>query len=114
MPLKKFDKERRTFQRFRCRLPCNLRAATEVYKGIITDISPRGIFIQMSSRIVPGTELHMDLVSDGEEYADIVAVVSRRRRAHQAAASVERPGIGVEIMSAPEEFFDLIMSLSRE
>ncbi len=113
MAFQKFDKERRTFQRFKCRLPCNLRTGSDVYKGIITDISPRGIFIQMSSRITAGTELHMDLISDGDEYTDIVAVVSRRRRAHQSAASVERPGIGVEIMSAPEDFFDLIMSLSR-
>jgi hypothetical protein len=113
MALKKFDKERRTFQRFKCRLPCNLRAGSKVYKGIITDISPRGIFIQMSSRIAAGTELHMDLISEGDEYSDIVAVVSRRRKAHQATASVERPGVGVEIMSAPEDFFDLIMSLSQ-
>ena len=83
-----------------------------MYKGIITDISPRGIFIQMSSRIAPGTELHMDLISDGEEYTNIVAMVSRRRKAHQASASVEQPGIGVEILSAPEDFFDLIMSFS--
>jgi hypothetical protein len=48
-----------------------------------------------------------------EEYTNIVAMVSRRRKAHQASASVEQPGIGVEILSAPEDFFDLIMSLSR-
>jgi hypothetical protein len=109
----KTEKERRTFERFRCRLPCNLRAGEDLHKGIITDISPRGIFIQMSSRIAPGTELLMDLIAEETDYADIVAVVSRRRKAHQATASVSRPGIGVEILSAPPEFFDLIMSMSK-
>jgi hypothetical protein len=104
--------EKRQFQREKHRVGCEFQAAGKVYRGIVSDLSARGVFILSSFQPDEGAELRITLHEAGSGEIELLGRVSRQRHAHRAAQSVvSGGGFGVEIEGAPENFFELLVQL---
>jgi hypothetical protein len=105
-----FPPERRKFQRHKTRIPCKLRANGEEHSGLVTDVAAHGLFVQTQARLEGGAAV-LILLQSGHTTLTLTGSVSRTRRAHRDAVCVRSPGTGIELASAPEEFFQLVADL---
>ena len=55
--------------------------------------------------------LVVNLEREGETPLAVTGAVIRLKRSHPGAMSITQPGVGFSIDSAPEAYFQLIMSL---
>ena len=101
----------RTFPREACRVACDLFVAGVEHKALVTDLSARGMFLQTSLALDVGTELRLRLRPQEGDAIDVIAVVARKRRAHRMMSTLRTPGLGLELKSASEAYFTLVMSL---
>ena len=102
--------ERRTFTRLPYRIPCEFKHEGHKLAGIVTDVSARGIFIETSHRIPPGTELRLTL-RDPRGPFELVGRVKREKRSHRSARQVLSGGFGLRLDVVPEPFFQLLVDL---
>ena len=98
------------FSRLARRIPCEFVHEGQNRAGIVTDVSARGLFIETSHRIPPGTELRL-LLRDPHGAYDIVGRVKREKRSHRSARQVLSAGFGVRLDVVPEPFFRLLLEL---
>lgn len=103
--------ERRAYTRFASRIPCDVLHGGREFKGFVLDVSVRGLFIKTSADLAAGSELRVILRAADLPPLEVFGVVARRKRTHRAAASVDTGGVGVEVKSAPEGFFQLMAEL---
>jgi hypothetical protein len=61
----------------------------------------------------PDTKLVVSLDRESEAPLAVTGAVVRVKRQHPGAASITQPGFGLAIDSAPEVYFQLIMSLHK-
>ena len=76
----------------------------------MTDVSARGIFVETSNRIPPGTELRL-VLRDPRGSVEVVGHVMRERRSHRSARHVRVSGLGIQLEVIPEGFFRLLVEL---
>jgi len=94
--------DRRGSTRTRYRLPTEIVHAGVRHQGFLTDVSPRGAFVQTTRTLEPGREIELRFVDDQLSPQVARARVTRRRIAPAAAASALRGGMGVEWIDAPQ------------
>ncbi len=96
--------ERRSEQRIRRRLSCELFADGHRYQGIVVDLSATGLFLQTDAALDPGTQV--DVLLKGSRFPEVIvrAVVARRRLTPTLLASVIHRGVGLRIVEAPEAY----------
>lgn len=102
--------ERRIFSRLLYRIPCEFTYEGHKLAGIVTDVAARGIFIETSHRIPPGTELRL-ILRDPRGAYELVGRVKREKRSHRSARQVLSGGFGVRLVVIPEPFFRLLVEL---
>jgi hypothetical protein len=102
--------ERRIFTRLPYRIPCEFTHEGHKLAGIVTDVSARGIFVETSHRIPPGTELRL-LLRDPHGSYELLGRVKREKRSHRSARQVLAGGFGVRLDVVPEPFFRLLLEL---
>jgi hypothetical protein len=102
--------ERRVFARVPYRIPCEFSHDGHKLAGIVTDVSARGVFVETSHRIPPGTELRLMLRDPRGSYA-LAGRVKRERRSHRSLRHVRSSGFGVQLDVIPEPFFRLLVEL---
>lgn len=102
--------ERRIFRRLHYRVPCEFTHDGHRMVGIVTDISPRGLFIETSHRIPSGTELRL-MLRDSRGSFELVGRVRREKRSHRSAHQVVCGGFGVHLDVVPEPYFRLLAEL---
>jgi hypothetical protein len=107
-------KEKRAFAREKLRAPCEFSATGETGTGFLLNISPRGMFLQTRTRMPPGTELEIRVRDLGPEPFTLHARVVHRTNAHRATSPVETGGMGLELTSAPEAFYQVLYALGVE
>lgn len=105
--------DRRKFPRDKHRVPCDLVIEGEASTGFVTDLSPRGLFVQTSVTAAEGTPVTVRMREPDGQSIELHARVARVRRAHRAMVAVTTPGLGLEVLQAPEEFFALIQRYGR-
>ena len=103
--------EKRQFQREKHRVGCEFRVKGEVHNGIVSDLSARGVFIQSSFRPEEGYEIELVLREHEIGEIRLHGRVARLKRSHRSAAAVLTAGFGVQIDTAPENFFELLVKL---
>jgi hypothetical protein len=104
-------KEKRVFPREKLRAPCDFTGGGESGSGFLLNISPRGMFLQTRTRVPPGTELQIHVRDLGPTPFTLLARVVHRTNAHRATSPVETGGMGLEIVSAPEDFYQVLYAL---
>jgi hypothetical protein len=92
--------ERRVFTRAPYRVPCEFKHDGHRLAGIVTDVSARGLFVETSHRIPPGTELRL-LLHDPHGDFEVVGRVKREERSHRSARQVLSGGFGVRLDVIP-------------
>ncbi len=92
-------------------MTCELRIQGESHKGFVLDLSARGLFVQTVATPPKGTEVRLKLYDHGDTPMELVARVARLRSSHRSLAAVEARGLGLQIESAPEAYFALVLAL---
>lgn len=103
--------ERRRFARTRHRVGCEFEHAGRRHTGIVGDVSGRGLFIQSAALPPEGTELELVLRGTAGDAIAVRGSVTRVSRPNRSAAAVVPVGFAVQITSAPEAYFALLLRL---
>jgi hypothetical protein len=100
--------ERRSEQRVKRRLSCELFADGHRYQGIVVDLSATGLFLQTDAALDPGTRV--DVLLKGSRFPEVIvrAVVARRRLTPTLLASIIHRGVGLRIVEAPEAYYEAL------
>ncbi len=106
--------EQRQYRRHSRRVPCAFRVANEDQRGFVTNVSARGFFVQTRSRLEPGTDLLVTIESDSTSPIVVKGAVARVRKSHRSMSSIDQSGMGIEIESAPEEYYALVLELEEK
>lgn len=108
-------KNKRRFDRLHWRVPCTFRFESVDRRGFVTDLSAGGLFVHTSVKLEPGTAIMLTLDTDDYPPMVVSGVVARRRNVHRNATMVQDAGgMGIRLDSAPEEYYQLVASLSNK
>jgi hypothetical protein len=105
----KAPSNKRRYNRHSYRIPCKFRVDGTDYRGFVTNISARGFFIQSNILPTEGGEVLVEIRTDPP--MQIVGSIARRRDRHRELVAVDSAGLGVEVDSAPEAYYQLMMML---
>ncbi|MDX1648995.1 MAG: PilZ domain-containing protein [Myxococcota bacterium] len=105
--------DKRRFPRQGLRIPCAFRSGEDRGRGFVIDVSADGLFLQTMSRLEPGREVHLHLDPPEGPAIELIGCVARSRKGHRDAVTVVRPGIGVQLTSAPESWYALVLAATR-
>ncbi len=108
------DGDHRQYERYDWRIPCVFQIAGTRYQGFVSNVSARGFFIQSSSRFDSDSEVQVTIEEEGGPPIVITGRVARRRNAHRSIASVDKSGLGIQIDSAPEAYYQLVLALEEK
>ncbi len=90
-----------------------MRIRGQNYRGVVTDLSARGLFIQTKTVADEDTEVQVRLYDVDSDPIDLIARVARRRTSHRSLAALEMGGLGLRVVSAPEAYFELLLSVRK-
>lgn len=97
--------EKRSSARRRQRIPCEIHHEDRQHTGIVLDVSPSGLFIQMTAILPPGSRVRVALKETPASPAlEVLAVVARGRRVPQPLAHLAGGGIGLRVVEPSPEF----------
>ena len=106
---------RRQFARLKHRVACELHHSGIKTTGIVLDVSPRGLFVRMSAGAapkIPGTEVRVVVRAVGREPFELMARLARAKLVRRELVNAANGGFGLEVTSAPEDFYELVQALS--
>lgn len=81
-------------------------------EGRALNVSAAGVFISTPRPHLPGTNLHLRLLPPGAESVDVRGTVRWGQRIPPQLAEVVQPGMGVQVVSPPDAYFDLLVALA--
>jgi hypothetical protein len=94
-------------ERTKQRAACTLTLDGRRHNGFVLDLSQSGLFIQTSATPEIGQRLDIEVMIRGETLAMHVEVV-RRKAVPAQLLTVAHGGIGVRILAAPEQYYQLL------
>lgn len=89
---------------YKRRVLCSMQLGESRYSGVVLNLSRTGLFIQTSASPGPGEPIRLELRGQIPLRAQVVW----RRKVAAHLRSIAEGGIGVQISSAPEEYFQLL------
>lgn len=92
------------------RIPCALWVGEREHSALILDLSPSGLFIQTHAKTQVGERLRLAF-SREEILLDLKVEVVRTKTVPQSLLAAAKGGIGVRILSAPEEYYQMLASI---
>jgi len=100
---------RRRESRKKRRLTCSFRVNGVLLRGIVIDLSPSGLFVQVTSSVPPNTEVTLQFPDRGGVPSfEVNARVARRRVVPRQLQTLFPSGIGLEVIDPPEAFTRLV------
>jgi hypothetical protein len=105
--------DRRGSNRKKRRIPCRLWVGEREHNALVLDFSPTGLFIQTHAKTQRGDQLEVRLTGNGNTVLDLVVEVVRIKQVPQMLLAAAKGGIGVQIVSAPEEYFQLLEATGK-
>lgn len=97
----------RESDRTKHRTPCTISIGAQRHNGLVIDFSRSGLFIQTSAKPDIGARLDVEMVIHGGPQR-LQVEVARRKQVPPQLRTVAHGGIGVRILTAPEEFYQLL------
>jgi len=104
--------DRRKFDRAKLRVPCDVKIDGKEHKGFALDLSARGLFVQTTATARAGTEVRVRLRDPEHEPIELITKVARIRSSHRAVTVVQAGGLGLEVQSAPEGYFRMVLEMT--
>lgn len=105
--------DKRTNDRKRQRIPCEIHADDRRHSGIVLDVSPTGLFVQTTALFPPGTRLRIVLKQTPYSPSlTLDAVVARGKRVPPQLASAASGGIGLRVLDPKPDYQALSADLS--
>ena len=102
----------RVLERKNRRMPCVLKTEGQRRSGLITDVSPGGLFIQTSAKPRIGDVLDLEMSVPGEVSKLFVQVqVVRTNTVPAQLRALAHGGVGVQILNAPEAYYEFMALL---
>ena len=92
------------------RIPCALWVGEREHSALILDLSPSGLFVQTHAKTARGERLRISF-SHEDVMLDLKVEVVRTKTVPQSLLAAAKGGVGVRIVSAPEEYYQLLASL---
>ena len=104
---------RRLETRLRKRIPCEIVEGDSRGRGMVLDVSPKGLFVQTLKPIDPGVEIDVVFAPPTlDRSIEVRASVVRNLRVPPHLASVASGGVGLRIILAPPEYYAFIAALT--
>lgn len=104
--------DKRIRRRYRRRYVVRFGRETANCTGMILNLSTTGLFLASTSIYRPGNQLLLDFHVDGIPYT-LEGVVRWARQAPPSLVRQVPSGMGIEIISPPESYLKLVMSLKN-
>ena len=101
----------RSFTREKRQISCKYQFEGNHHSGIVADLSARGLFIHSAFTPAIGKQLGLSLRDVDHGEFGLWGRVIRLDRPHRSLSSVVPSGFGVTLESAPEVYFELLVSL---
>ncbi len=101
---------RRVTNRKKRRIPCQLWVGEREHSALVLDLSPSGLFIQTHAKTQRGERLRIHF-SHEDVVLELKVEVVRTKQVPQNLLAATKGGIGVRIVSAPEEYYQLLAGL---
>jgi hypothetical protein len=92
------------------RIPCQLWVGEREHSALILDVSPSGLFIQTHAKTHRAERLRIQF-SHEDALLELKVEVVRIKTVPQNLLAAAKGGIGVRIVSAPEEYYELLAGL---
>jgi PilZ domain len=92
------------------RIPCQLWVGEREHSALILDVSPSGLFVQTHAKTQRGERLRLQF-SHEDALLELKVEVVRTKAVPQNMLAAAKGGIGVRIISAPEEYYDMLAGL---
>jgi PilZ domain len=92
------------------RIPCQLWVGEREHSALILDLSPSGVFVQTHAKTQRGERLRLQF-SHEDALLELKVEVVRTKSVPQSLLAATKGGIGVRIVSAPEEYYELLAGL---
>ena len=101
--------DRRGSDRKKRRIPCSLWVGTREHNALVLDLSPTGLFIQTHSRTQRGERLRVQIHE--VVTMELVVEVARTKHVPPNLLAATKGGIGVRVVSAPEEYYQFLRDI---
>jgi hypothetical protein len=101
---------KRVTNRKKRRMPCLLFVGQREHSALVLDLSPSGLFIQTHAKTHLDERVHIHLTHE-EAVLELIVEVVRMKQVPQNLLAAAKGGIGVRIVSAPEEYYGLLAAL---
>src|SRR5436309_11033839 len=95
--------------RKRRRIPCTLWVGEREHSALILDLSPSGLFVQTHAKTQRSERLRLAF-SNEDVALDLRVEVVRTKTVPQSLLAAAKGGIGVRILSAPEEYYEGLLA----
>ena len=102
--------DNRVTNRKKRRIPCQLWVGEREHSALILDLSPSGLFIQTHAKVQRAELLRIQF-SREDVPLELKVEVVRIKQVPPNLLAAAKGGIGVRIISAPEEYYGLLTSL---
>lgn len=100
--------------RFKRRLPCQLRARSSAFSGMVLNLSRGGLFIQTTAAVTPGDGVRVELrLGSPAVPVPVEGEVVWRRIVAPHLRTVVAGGFGMRIRSAAEPYFQYLNQVMR-
>ena len=98
------------------RIACELSARGRIHKGLATDLTPSGLFVELpdSSQLEPGCEVQVHLRSDGDGPGIQLGGVVVHDQLGDPEDRCDEQGIGLRIIDAPPSYHRLFLAPGSE
>jgi hypothetical protein len=108
-------RQKRAFDRIKHRITCELAHGDQRSVGIVLDVSARGLFVRMGNIGAPpfGTQVNVKLNDPENGEMLLVARVMRIKSIRREFVVSAGGGIGLEVLSAPEPYYNLVKTLVK-
>lgn len=92
-------------------MPCQLVFDGRPHTGLVLDLSPSGLFIQTSAKAKAGVRMELMVTQREGDPLDLVVEVVRKKVVPARLMSIAQGGVGVRVISAPEDYYTLLTEL---
>lgn len=111
---KRPENRKQRFPREKYRLTCELVLLGKQSGGIVTDMSASGLFVRTSETHPPGTTLRVRIRAENNDEFELDVRVARIHKASRHHTTAVPSGLGLQIVSAPESYFQFLAALSTK